>query len=116
MRRTTSEPRYATASHPSGPLSSSPTWPRRRAFRVPPLSLDLGPGLHPGRVVLAHRPTGVATLRARRRPIGDLAEVGLVVGVKGLAESLVRRRGTGLRVGRRRAEPPRHLGVDLGRD
>src|SRR3954447_23989949 len=113
MKRTTSEPRYATASQPRGPLSSSPSWTRRRAFRVPPLSLDLGPGLDPGRVVLAHRPAGVAALRARRRPVGDLGEVGLVVGVEGLAEVLVRGLRARLRVGGRLAEPLRHLGVDL---
>src|SRR5690349_12718360 len=48
------------------------------------LALDLGPGLRPGRVVLADVAARVAAVPGRRGPVGDLIRVGGVGGVVGL--------------------------------
>src|SRR5947199_9680773 len=105
-------------SQPSGAASSSATWipgrPRSRSpatwtgdlrrdgtvavVRASPL--DLGPGLDPVRVVLAGGAAAVAALLDRGRPVGDLREVGLVVGVERLAVLLVGGQGARLRSGR----------------
>ena len=53
-------------------------------------ALDLRPRLDPFGVVLADRPAVVTALLARRRPVRDLVEVVLVVGVEDLAVVLDR--------------------------
>src|SRR5215211_4323018 len=109
MNSTASEPRYAIRSQPTGPASSSDSCRRGRRQRYLAtaassnpgrLALDLRPGLDPLRVVHADVPAIVAALLGRRRPVGHLVEVGLVVGVEDLAVVLVLGQRAGLRISR----------------
>src|SRR5215207_5270571 len=111
MKSTTSDPRYATTSQPTGAASSADTRNQGRRERNvesrrpgPPrgvgstavaameLPLHLGPALHPLGVVRADRTTPVEALLRRSGPVPDLLEVVLVRGVERVAVVL----GSGL--------------------
>src|SRR4051795_7483157 len=108
--------RRTSAPAPAYGLLRPGTWARRHTGHHGASALDPGPGLGPLRVVDAVVATADQALLRGCRPVPDLVGVGLVLGVEGRTVLLHPRLRARLALGRRLAEPLRHLRVDRRRD